>query len=259
MAADAGLFRRDEDLHPVPLDPLGDGRSGALRRLGGDNRIVNYRMKGDLMVVDYAIDRAILVSGVGWSQEKITIARRVIMRDRNALARLATVACLVLPIAARQTIGTEGLIASSAPAELSSTTADTIARDLAGKFVDHIGPGTGTIVLASTDTAFASSLKPPCGPRAMRSRVMARQGRGALIPLAYVVDRGDGEILVRLFDQDLRSDADLSRDPDWGRAVEPDLASAARIGRGAWCNLSIFQATSRRRSAGSTGCRSSSV
>ena len=42
---------------------------------GGDNRIVNYRMKGDLMVVDYAIDRAILVSGVGWSQEKITIAR----------------------------------------------------------------------------------------------------------------------------------------------------------------------------------------
>lgn len=42
---------------------------------GGDNRIVNYRMKGDLMVIDYAIDRAILVSGVGWSQEKITIAR----------------------------------------------------------------------------------------------------------------------------------------------------------------------------------------
>jgi type IV secretion system protein VirB9 len=42
---------------------------------GGDNRIVNYRMRGDLMIVDYAIDRAILVSGVGWSQEKITIAR----------------------------------------------------------------------------------------------------------------------------------------------------------------------------------------
>ncbi len=42
---------------------------------GGDNRIVNYRMRGDLMIVDYAIDQAILVSGVGWSQEKITIAR----------------------------------------------------------------------------------------------------------------------------------------------------------------------------------------
>lgn len=42
---------------------------------GGENRIVNYRMKGDMMVVDYHIDRAVLVSGVGRSQEKITIRR----------------------------------------------------------------------------------------------------------------------------------------------------------------------------------------
>ena len=42
---------------------------------GGQNRIVNYRMKGDMMVVDYHIDRAVLVSGVGWRQEKVTIKR----------------------------------------------------------------------------------------------------------------------------------------------------------------------------------------
>ena len=42
---------------------------------GGQNRIVNYRMKGDMMVVDYHIDRAVLVSGVGWRQEKVTIRR----------------------------------------------------------------------------------------------------------------------------------------------------------------------------------------
>lgn len=42
---------------------------------GGQNRIVNYRMKGDMMVVDYHIDRAVLVSGVGWKQEKVTIRR----------------------------------------------------------------------------------------------------------------------------------------------------------------------------------------
>ncbi|MVA22169.1 P-type conjugative transfer protein TrbG [Agrobacterium vitis] len=42
---------------------------------GGQNRIVNYRMKGDIMVVDYHVDRAVLVSGVGWKQEKITIKR----------------------------------------------------------------------------------------------------------------------------------------------------------------------------------------
>jgi type IV secretion system protein VirB9 len=42
---------------------------------GGQNRIVNYRMKNDIMVVDYALDEAILVSGVGWHQQRITIRR----------------------------------------------------------------------------------------------------------------------------------------------------------------------------------------
>lgn len=43
---------------------------------GGENRIVNYRMKGSMMIVDYHIDHAVLVSGVGWwTQEKITIRR----------------------------------------------------------------------------------------------------------------------------------------------------------------------------------------
>lgn len=42
---------------------------------GGQNRIVNYRMRNDMMVVDYAIDRAVLVSGIGWYQTKVTIRR----------------------------------------------------------------------------------------------------------------------------------------------------------------------------------------
>lgn len=42
---------------------------------GGENRIVNYRMNGTMMVVDYHIDHAILVSGVGRDQQKITIRR----------------------------------------------------------------------------------------------------------------------------------------------------------------------------------------
>lgn len=43
---------------------------------GGENRIVNYRLDGTMMVVDYYIDHAILVSGVGRSQDKIVIRRR---------------------------------------------------------------------------------------------------------------------------------------------------------------------------------------
>lgn len=42
---------------------------------GGENRIVNYRLNGTMMVVDYHIDHAILVSGVGRTQQKITIRR----------------------------------------------------------------------------------------------------------------------------------------------------------------------------------------
>jgi type IV secretion system protein TrbG len=42
---------------------------------GGQNRIVNYRMKNDMMIVDYNVDKAVLVSGVGWKQEKVTIRR----------------------------------------------------------------------------------------------------------------------------------------------------------------------------------------
>lgn len=42
---------------------------------GGQNRVVNYRLKADMMTVDYAIDRAVLISGVGWRQQKVTIRR----------------------------------------------------------------------------------------------------------------------------------------------------------------------------------------
>ena len=42
---------------------------------GGENRIVNYRLKKNVMVVDYMIDKAILISGVGWRQQKVTISR----------------------------------------------------------------------------------------------------------------------------------------------------------------------------------------
>ncbi|CAD7036206.1 P-type conjugative transfer protein TrbG [Pseudorhizobium endolithicum] len=43
---------------------------------GGENRIVNYRMNGDMMIADYAIDRAILLSGSGWHRKKVIIERK---------------------------------------------------------------------------------------------------------------------------------------------------------------------------------------
>jgi type IV secretion system protein TrbG len=42
---------------------------------GGQNQIVNYRLKGNLMIVDYRFDRAILLSGVGSRQQKVLISK----------------------------------------------------------------------------------------------------------------------------------------------------------------------------------------
>lgn len=42
---------------------------------GGENRIVNYRLRNNMMIVDYLVDHAVLVSGVGREQQKITIRR----------------------------------------------------------------------------------------------------------------------------------------------------------------------------------------
>jgi type IV secretion system protein VirB9 len=42
---------------------------------GGQDRIVNYRMKDRMMVVDFNIEHAVLVSGVGWRKQKVSIKR----------------------------------------------------------------------------------------------------------------------------------------------------------------------------------------
>jgi len=41
----------------------------------GQQQIVNYRLQDDRYIVDQVFDRAVLSSGVGWSQEKVTIYR----------------------------------------------------------------------------------------------------------------------------------------------------------------------------------------
>ena len=71
----ACLFGRRQDLHPVSEVDLGQDAPVLFVVSGGQNRIVNYRMRNDMMIVDYAVDKAILVSGVGWRQQKITIRR----------------------------------------------------------------------------------------------------------------------------------------------------------------------------------------
>ena len=41
----------------------------------GEPQIVNYRLQDDRYIVDQVFDRALLISGVGWNQERVMITR----------------------------------------------------------------------------------------------------------------------------------------------------------------------------------------
>jgi type IV secretion system protein VirB9 len=45
--------------------------------------LVNYRVQGDRYIVDSVFDRAILIAGVGGSQDRITITRCAAVREGN--------------------------------------------------------------------------------------------------------------------------------------------------------------------------------
>lgn len=47
-----------------------------LVKSGGQDTIANFRMKGTSMIVDGVFDEAILLSGVGWKQQKISIRKK---------------------------------------------------------------------------------------------------------------------------------------------------------------------------------------
>lgn len=41
----------------------------------GQRQLVNYRVNKDVMIIDHQVESAVLISGVGWRQKKITIKR----------------------------------------------------------------------------------------------------------------------------------------------------------------------------------------
>jgi len=57
---------------------MSQSQAPALLVLGasGDEQLVNYRLKNDRYIVDQLFNKAILITGVGYDQERITITRR---------------------------------------------------------------------------------------------------------------------------------------------------------------------------------------
>lgn len=94
--------------------------------------------------------------------------------------------------------GTSGVVASTAPTEMTTLAASTIAGDLVPRLAEQLGQGKATIVLKPDSSAFGAALE-----AALRTWGFAVTTDGEVkdqsaIRLAYVLAPVDGQILARL-------------------------------------------------------------
>ncbi|RWJ39852.1 MAG: conjugal transfer protein TrbH [Mesorhizobium sp.] len=120
------------------------------------------------------------------------------MRTDRLIPRLVAVAVVAALLAGCQTLGADGLVASSAPPEISGPAASAIAGDMVSRLAEHAGPGTGTILLKPDGSPFGGELE--AALKAWGYAVVSDQKTDGekLIPLAYVIDSYDGQVLARL-------------------------------------------------------------
>lgn len=108
------------------------------------------------------------------------------------------IAFLATPLAACQVMNPDGPVASSAPAEISGPAASAIAGDMVSRLAEHVGPGTGTILLKPDGSPFGAALEDSL--KTWGYAVVSNQdSKGEkLIALAYVIDSHEGQVLARL-------------------------------------------------------------
>lgn len=101
-------------------------------------------------------------------------------------------------LAGCQTLGGSGLIASSAYSGLSPEAASSIAGDMVGRLAEHVGPGSNTIQLKADGSVFGQSLENSLKGWGYAVATDQKAEGGNLVPLAYVVDTFENNVLARL-------------------------------------------------------------
>lgn len=96
------------------------------------------------------------------------------------------------------TIGADGLVASTAPAELSAPAASAVAGDLVPRLAEQIGQGKATIVLKPDSSAFGSALETSLRGWGYAVTTDQETRDPKAIRVAYVLASIDGQILARL-------------------------------------------------------------
>lgn len=118
----------------------------------------------------------------------------IIPSRRNVLGMLFC----TIALAGCQTLGGAGLIASSAYSGLSPEAANAIAVDMVGRFAEHVGPGSTTIQLKVDGSAFGQTLEASLKGWGYAVATDQKAEGSNLVPLAYVVDTFDNNVLARL-------------------------------------------------------------
>ncbi|UOG28847.1 conjugal transfer protein TrbH [Agrobacterium fabrum] len=120
-------------------------------------------------------------------------------RPLRPLRSLAATCALALLFSGCQSLGTDGLTSSNAPAEISGPAASAIAGDMVSRLAEQIGPGTATVSLKQDSSPFGQALE--AALKGWGYAVVTDQktdGAARTVPLAYVVIPFEGQVLARL-------------------------------------------------------------
>lgn len=112
---------------------------------------------------------------------------------------LATAFALTILLSGCQSLGTDGLVASNAPPEISGPAANAIAGDMVSRLAEQIGPGKATVALKPDSSPFGQALE--AALKGWGYAVVTNQETDSgtkIIPLAYVIVPFDGQVLARL-------------------------------------------------------------
>lgn len=125
-----------------------------------------------------------------------TFAHYLLLRPIRTLAAAGTFAVL---LSGCQSMGTDGLVASNAPPEISGPAASAIAGDMVSRLAEQIGPGKATVALKPETSPFGQALEAALKGWGYAVVTDQKTDSGTkVIPLAYVVLPFDGQVLARL-------------------------------------------------------------
>lgn len=121
-------------------------------------------------------------------------------RNRPGPIRSLAAACtLTILLSGCQSMDTGGLVASTAPPEISGPAAGAIAGDMVSRLAEQIGQGKATVALRQDGSPFGQALE--AALKGWGYAVVTDQktdSSAAVIPLAYVIVPHDGQVLARL-------------------------------------------------------------